>query len=236
MPDTAIPTDINPALDDLSLLRLLQLASPALPVGAYAWSQGLETAVERAWVTGETEAERWIIGLLRSSLCHLDVPILARLHRAWTLGDEGGVAHWNAFLFATRESAELQNEDRHLGAALIRLLDDLGIARAKSWRSASRICFATAFSLAAVNWGIALRETVMGYLWAWTENQVAAAIKLVPLGQTAGQRILVRAAPEIVATVDIGLALEDEDIGCALSGLGLAGALHETQYSRLFRS
>lgn len=235
MRDTAIRT-LKPAVDDIALLRLLQLASPALPVGAYAWSQGLETAVERGWVTDETTSERWIRGLLQHSLGYLDVPVLARLHRAWTLGDKSQVAHWNAFLFAAREAAELQQEDRHLGAALIRLLHDLGIERAKPWRVAPRVCFATAFSLAATSWDIPLRETVMGYLWTWTENQVAAATKLVPLGQTAGQRILSRAAPPIVAVTNQGMTLADDDIGCALPGLGIAGALHETQYSRLFRS
>lgn len=228
------PTD--GAVDGLALLRLLQLASPALPVGAYAYSQGLEAAVERGWIKDEHTAGQWILGLLRHPLTWLDAPLLARLHRAWTAGDEAGVNHWNGWLFASREAAELQAEDHHLGSALARLLADLGIARAMPWRSAPRACFATLFALAAAEWGVPCRAAVMGYLWAWCENQVMAAARLVPLGQTAGQRLLSRAMPEITAAADRGLALADDDLGFAAPGLALAGMLHETQYSRLFRS
>ena len=234
--EAVIPMDTDPASSDIALLHLMQLASPALPVGAYSYSQGLEFAVERGWVADEAMACEWLLGLLRHPLCYLDVPVLARLYRAWEIDDRPAVASWNARLYAARESAELQREDHHLGTALARLLTDLGLSEAKPWRTASRTCFATLFSLAAVHWRIALKEAVMGYLWTWSENQVAAAIKLVPLGQTAGQRILSRALPEIATVTQRGLGLEDDEIGCAAAGLGIASALHETQYSRLFRS
>lgn len=229
-------TATDRTMDDLALLRLLQLVSPALPVGAYAYSQGLESAVERGWIKDEEDAERWIKGLLRHPLGCLDVPVLARLYRAWQAGDGNGVAAWNARLYASREAAELQREDYHLGTALARLLADLGVEEARPWRTAPRVCFATLFTLAAVRWEIPLEGAAQGYLWAWAENQVMAATRLMPLGQTAGQRILSRLLPELVAAVRQGLVLEDEDIGCAAPGLAIAGAWHETQYSRLFRS
>ena len=220
----------------LALPRLLQLCSPALPVGAYAYSQGLEYAVERGWVRDEASAGDWILGLLNHSLWRLDVPVFARLYAAWQAGDEVEICRWNARLYASREAAELQREDQHLGTALARLLTDLGLAEAAPWQKAPRVCFATLFSLAAARWEITLPEAVTGYAWAWVENQVAAATRLVPLGQTASQRLLVAAGPALVDAVQGGLALPDGEIGATAPGLALAGALHETQYSRLFRS
>ena len=214
----------------------MQLCSPALPVGAYAYSQGLECAVERGWVRDQASASDWILGLLDHNVRWLDIPILARLYRAWRERDADAVWHWNARLHASREAAELQREDQQLGAALARLLADLGLDEAAAWRNTPRGCFATLFSLAAARWDIPLLETTTGYAWAWTENQVTAATRLIPLGQTASQRLLVAAGPAITAAVAHGLALPDEEIGAAAPGLALAGALHETQYSRLFRS
>ena len=205
-------------------------------MGAYAYSQGLESAVERNWVRDETSVGAWILGLLNHTVRRLDLPVFARLYGAWSVQDANAVQRWNARLYASREAVELQREDRHLGAALARLLSDLGLEEAEPWRNAPRVCFTTLFSLAAVKWEIPLPEAATGYAWSWTENQVTAATRLIPLGQTASQRLLVAAGPAIVAAVADGLALPDEEIGGAAPGLALAGALHETQYSRLFRS
>jgi len=218
------------------LLRLMQLVSPALPVGAYAYSQGLETAVENNWVVDETSAKDWILSILSHPLTRVDVPIVARLYNAWLKSDTSQVQYWNQFLIACRESYELQQEDQQLGRALARLLSDLEIEEAKFWKNNSASSFATLFTLAASHWQIPLRETINGYLWSWTENQVAAAIKLVPIGQTAGQKILSYATTVIPQLVEQGLALSDDDIGFATPGLAIASAHHETQYSRLFRS
>ncbi len=184
----------------------------------------------------EASAGDWILGLLNHSLRRLDVPVFARLYAAWQAGDEVDIRRWNARLYASREAAELQREDQHLGAALARLLTDLGIVEAASWRNTQRVCFATLFSLAAARWAITLPDAAAGYAWAWVENQVAAATRLIPLGQTASQRLLVAAGPVLVGAVQEGLMLPEEEIGAAAPGLALAGALHETQYSRLFRS
>lgn len=220
----------------LALPRLLQLCSPALPVGAYAYSQGLECAVERGWVRDEASAGDWILGLMTHNLCRLDLPVFARLHQGWQATHLDEIRRWNARLYASREAAELQREDAHLGAALARLLPDLGIAEADAWRNSRRVCFATMFSLAAVKWEIPLLEATAGLAWTWVENQVAAATRLIPLGQTASQRLLVAAGPVLMDVVQQGLTLPDEVIGTAAPGLAMAGALHETQYSRLFRS
>lgn len=217
-------------------LRLWQLISPALPIGAFAYSQGLEYAVEEGWVKNEETTAQWIIGLINHSLSALDVPILARLYEAWQTNDIEKVMYWNHYLQASRESHELLTEDRQIGCALKQLLHDLEIPRVSHWPEKAQPSFATMFALAASHWGVTLDETCQGFLWSWSENQVAAAIKLIPLGQTAGQRILSQVVDEIPQAVERGLHLIDEEIGVAAHGLGIASALHETQYTRLFRS
>jgi len=224
------------ACADLALLRHMQLVSPALPVGAYAYSQGLEQPVHLEWITNEAQAAEWIAGVLENGLARIDAPVLVRLHAAWSAQDLEQVAYWNQFLHACRESAELQAEDRTLARALTRLLVDLGVTEAKPFAAQERSTFATLFALAAVQWKIPVVHCVQGYLWSWAENQVAAAIKLVPLGQTAGQRILLRLGERIPQLARQALTFDDDDIGQVMQGLAMASAWHETQYSRLFRS
>ena len=226
----------NPTQQQTSLLRLMQLVSPALPVGAFAYSQGLEYAIHQGWIRNEAETEKWISGILENALCHIDVPVLVRLYSAWEATDTNSVNYWNDFLFSCRESAELQQEDHQLGRSLARLLVDLDVEHARDWQHRQSCTFANLFALAAIHWKISIENTLQGYLWAWLENQVAAAIKLVPLGQTAGQRILLRVSDKIPDTIERGSSLSDDDIGFATPGLAIASALHETQYSRLFRS
>ncbi|MFZ1829039.1 MAG: urease accessory UreF family protein, partial [Candidatus Competibacteraceae bacterium] len=204
MKSTSITIIIRHSMEavlSLALPRLLQLCSPALPVGAYAYSQGLEYAVERGWVRDEASAGDWILGLLNHSLRRLDLPIFVRLYAAWQAMNSTEIRRWNARLYASREAAELQREDQHLGAALARLLTDLGIVEAECWRNTPRVCFATLFSLATVKWEIALSAGAAGYAWAWVENQVAAATRLIPLGQTASQRLLIAAGPALIDAV-----------------------------------
>lgn len=222
---------------DISRLRLWQLISPALPVGAYAYSAGMEQACDAGLIRNEADALAWVRGQLCCTQAQLDAPLLLRLHAAWDAGDVERVAYWNAFLQASRETRELLDEDRHLGTALAKLLWDLGIGAAEAWFRRGDASFATSFALAAVHWRIGAEEALSGYLWAWCENQVAAAIKLVPLGQTAGQRLLLALADAVPEAVAMACAIDDEDdIGAACPGVTLCSMRHETQYSRLFRS
>ena len=217
-------------------LRLMQLCSPMLPVGAYAYSQGLEFAVSSGWVKDDNTASIWIKGLLGNTLTNLDIPVLSRLHKAWLVNDKKNVLYWNDYLFASRDSGELQAEDQQLAHALARLLGDLGIPEVMVWKKNSRVCFITLFSLGVAQWKIPINDASWGYLWMWAENQVLAAIKLVPIGQTSGQKILSSAIEIIPKLVSTGLSLKDEDIGYTAPGQGIASALHETQYTRIFRS
>jgi len=236
---TAMVTTImaSTTINLLALLRLCHLVSPALPVGAYAYSQGLEYAVQAGWVVDESSALQWLQGLSRFGVGTLDLPILLRLHAAWSAHDTAALQDWNARLIASRESAELRAEERHLGQALARVLIELELHEALAWREAvPGPAFATLFSLAAVRWQIGAAETLSGYLWAWSENQVLGAVKLVPLGQSAGQRLLHRLTDSMPGIVAQAMTLGDEAIGVGVVSQALASALHESQYSRLFRS
>ena len=223
------------ARDPLALLRLFHLVSPALPVGAYAYSQGLEYATHAGWVRDEASTLAWLEGLATFGLGTLDLPILKRLHAAWSAEDAGAVRHWNAQLLAARETSELRAEELHLGRALARVLVELELAEAGRWQQQSPV-YATMFSLAAVRWHIEPVDALRGYLWSWCENQVLAAVKLVPLGQSAGQRVLHRLTEGLPAIIDRAQHLEAGDIGVGKISQALASAWHESQYTRLFRS
>jgi urease accessory protein len=232
---TVTPTATNTESNPQALLRLFHLVSPALPVGAYAYSQGLEYAVHVGWVSDEATTFEWLAGLARHGLGTLELPILLRLHAAWRAGDTECVRDWTAQLIASRETAELRAEELHLGRALARVLPELGLEEAGPWRNAAP-AHATMFGLAAARWGVPSRATLLGYLWAWSENQIIAALKLVPLGQSAGLRVLHRLSASMPAIVEHALTLTDRRIGVSVVSQAFASALHESQYSRLFRS
>jgi len=218
-----------------AVLRLCHLVSPALPIGAYAYSAGLEHAVQAGWVRDEAGTLDWLRGLSRYSVATLDLPLLLRLHRAWSGNDADAAQRWNAQLYASRETAELRAEDLHLGRSLAKVLAELGIAAALPWQKADTT-MASMFALAAVRWGIAGTEAAGGYLWAWSENQALAAVKLVPLGQSAGQRLLHALLADMPGLVELAASIGDEDICSSALSQVIGSALHETQYSRLFRS
>lgn len=221
----------------------MQFVSPALPIGSFAYSEALEYAVEAGWVTSEASAQDWILGRLDDGIGRLDAPIVVRLWRAFRDQSAAGDAsipadalHWSRMLWALRESAELRAADRDLGRSLARLLVTLGNDSAKPWLDCAQISYAALFALAAVERDIGLDATVTGYLYAWSEAQMAAAIKLVPLGQSAGQRILSAAVEALPALVVRAQSMPDEQLGAGAPGLAIASSLHETMYVRLFRS
>jgi urease accessory protein len=221
---------------DAALLRLFQLSSAALPIGAFAYSQGLEQAVALGDVKCRDSASSWIVGMLRRSVLSLDVPVFGRLHAAFSDDDARGVRRWNDYLFAARGSAELRAEERQVGAALARLLSRQGVERATPWMSDTRVTLATAFALASVTWAAPRDQAALAYVFAWSEAQVGAATRLVPLGQTDAQCVLsslIACAAEGMAEA---LSCGDVDLSSTTPGQLLLSALHETQYSRLFRS
>ena len=232
---TMTATD-NTGTAPLARLRLMQLVSPALPIGAFTYSQGLEWAVEAGWVSDVITLTDWLEGLMGDSLGQLELPILQRLDRACESHEPDTIDHWGRQLYASRETRELRAEEHNRARALITLLADLDIKRAVDWREQLIHCQAAPFALAAVHWQIGLEDCLLGYAWGWLENQIAAAIKLVPLGQTDGQRVQLQLAAHLPAVVERALAIEDDDVGAGAPALAIASASHETQYTRLFRS
>jgi urease accessory protein len=222
--------------DALAQLRLLQLVSPALPIGGFTYSQGLEWAVEIGWVVDVDSLTDWLSGLIDDGLGLLDLPVLARLMDACAQRDRHRVAAWARLLYAARESSELRAEERNRARALVTLLRDLGLPQAEQWRESLCHCQAAPFALAAVHWQISARACLLGYAWSWLEHQVAAAVKLVPLGQTDAQRVQLALAQRLPAVVERARQLDDAAIGAGAPALAIASSRHETQYTRLFRS
>jgi urease accessory protein len=198
--------------------RLLQLASPTLPVGAYSYSGGLEAAVEAGIVKDASTAERWIGDVLEFSLLRMEAPMLLRMIEVPS--DE-----WNGQFLASRETAELRAETVQMGYSLNRLLPELGVEPCPY----DEPSFPAAYAQAVRAWGIPARQALTAYLWAWLENQVMAAVKAVPLGQTAGQRMLLALGAKLHE-------VNEEEPGNFAPGLAMLSSFHETQYSRLFRS
>lgn len=237
--DTMITNEPTSAISDLALLGLMQLISPALPIGAFAWSQGLESAFELGWVTTEQELCHWLEGVLSDGLTRCELPVLARLQNCWANQDSQGLVYWNEWIHANRESAELSDEDIRLGLALTRLLTSLDIQPKPEQGDAElpdEPGYVTVFAWTAHTRNVPVRQSLLGFAWAWLENQLAVACKAMPLGHTAAQRLNEQLRPKLVSAVDTALALADEDLGPIMPGLALGSAQHETQYSRLFRS
>jgi len=224
---------------DIRLVRLLQLASPALPVGAYSYSQGLEAAVENKIVRDAATAARWIDDVLEYAVARMDAPVLLRLSAAWSARDFAAIDHWNALFLASRETTELRAESVQMGYSLIKLLTELEEANEEARAHLARleeIAFPTSFAYAAAQWQIPTQPALVAYLWAWLENQVMAAVKALPLGQTDGQRMLLALGERLSAIAEHATSLEEDDLGSFTPGLALLSSWHETQYSRLFRS
>jgi urease accessory protein len=208
----------------MNLAKLLQLASPTLPVGAYSYSGGLEAACEEGAVTDAASAKRWIGGVLEFSMARMEAPMLFRM-----MSEQ---EKWNEMFLASRESAELRAETVQMGYSLNRLFKDLGLGEVP----VEEPSFPAAFAYAAAQWKIEPEAALQAYLWAWLENQVMAAVKAVPLGQTDGQRMLLSLGNRIEELVKKAMQMKDDEIGNFAPGLALLSARHETQYSRLFRS
>jgi len=229
-------------LPDPSLpgLRLLQLVSPTLPTGAFTYSQGLEWAVECGWIGDGQDTRQWLRSVLNDSLQYLELPLLIRLYESVNEKNPTSFQYWSHWLYANRETSELRDEEAQRARALYTLLANLPDSphwpELEDWRDALLQCQLAGYALAASHWHIARADLLQGYTWSWLENAVTAAIKLVPLGQTEGQCLLYELSAEISGIVEQASTVEDNAIGASTPALAIASSLHETQYSRLFRS
>ena len=236
--DTHIAMNINIA-DPLKLNRLLQLCSANLPVGGFSFSQGLEYATEMNWISCQKSTFDWIELNLHESIARTDLALFKRLYQALENKDFESFKLHNEYLIACRESSELRLADVAMGKALVRLLKKLDGVDSEPYKDlfAQQDCsFVSIFAVAAYLCKLDLISAQSGYCWTYLDNQVAAATKLVPLGQTQSQNLLFELSEQVSKAIDIANAIEDDDIGASLPRLAMASAWHETQYTRLFRS
>ena len=236
MPRTRRPAAPTPAH---ALLQLMWLASPALPVGGFSYSEGLEAAVESGHVQDEAQAAAWLLDQLHLALARSDIAVVSKAFKAWQRGDVAAIAALNEWVTTTRETAELSQQTAQMGRSMLEWLKNRGeadarVAQASALKPAPT--WPVAFALAAAQTGAPLREALLSFTFGWAENMVQAALKAVPLGQSAGQRILAALVREIPAAVDRASALMDSERQAFTPMLAILSAQHESQYSRLFRS
>ncbi len=226
-------------LNSTSLLHLLQLCSPSLPVGAYSYSQGLEAAMEAGIVRDEASARAWIVAMLDEVVSRFEAPVTCRLMHAFAARDGASVRYWSDFFVASRDSAEFRAETLQMGYSLSKLLSE--ICKEDSELLAllpplAEVPFPTALAAAATALQVPVEEALLGMLFSWAENQVLACVKSVPLGQVAGQRLLLSLRPQIEAAARTAATLGDDELSNWSPALSVLSMQHEVQYSRLYRS
>ncbi|WP_300118950.1 urease accessory UreF family protein [Rhodoferax sp.] len=238
MPATAMRMDTITTMHDTSLLQLMWLASPALPIGGFSYSEGLEAAVDTARVTTEAEAEDWLLDQLELSLARGDLAVLAQAIPAWRAADASRIATLNTWVLQTRESSELRAQTEQMGRSLLEWLRNHTTSSASQIELLAELqpTYPLVFALAASATGAPVRECLLACAFGWAENMVQAAIKSVPLGQSAGQRILSALTSAIPAAINHAMSVPDHARQAYSPMLAILSAQHEVQYSRLFRS
>jgi len=232
---TATTAVLNPAH---RLLWLMQLASPALPVGGFSYSEGLEAAVEHGWVTDEDSAQQWLIDQLHLVQARSELPVIAQAMKAWHTQDKPALQQLNDWVMQTRETFEMRLQSEQMGRSLLIWLrnhqaaDEADMSFCESLPPTWLLVFALALNTHAVD----TREGLLTCAFGWAENMVQAAIKSVPLGQLSGQRMLAALSAEIPLAVEHALSIPDNHQQSFTPRLAILSARHETQYSRLFRS
>ncbi|QIL82483.1 urease accessory protein UreF [Diaphorobacter sp. HDW4A] len=233
-------SDIPPALSPHSLLQLMWLASPALPIGGFSYSEGLEAAIEAGLVQDEASAADWLVHQLHLTQTRSDIAVIAKTIPAWRAQDVARVQALNDWVLVTRETSELRLQSEQMGQSLVAWLRNQhpgnAAVDALAQLSGRKPSYPVSFALAASLTQAPLTDCLLSYAFGWAENMVQAAIKAVPLGQSAGQRILARLASEIPAAVQTASLLQDNERAAFSPMLAILSARHEHQYSRIFRS
>jgi urease accessory protein len=219
------------------LLRLLQLASPLLPVGGYSYSEGLESLILQGNVYDRSTLQTWIDRELQTGAIRLETAIMDRAYLASSQFDLKRLNHWNNWITAARETEELRLQSWQMGGSLIKLALELTPEIQNSIDSIEYPChYAIAFGITAQSWQIDRYQAILAYLHSWATNQIGVGVKLIPLGQTAGQQILWQLQGSIDLQSQAILILDDEDLYACSWGSSLSSMQHESLYSRLFRS
>ena len=228
-----------PSSSAQALLQLMWLASPALPVGGFSYSEGLESAVEAGFVSGEAQACAWLLDQLHLGLARSELAVAAKAFNAWVQSDLATLQDLNGWVRGTRESAEMRQQSEQMGRSLLAWLRNRGVDDSRVGLLASlepAPNWVIAFALAAAQTGSLRRDALLSLAFGWAENMVQAAIKCVPLGQASGQRMLAALVEVLPRAVDQAIALPDSARQAFTPMLAILSAQHETQYSRLFRS
>ncbi|MBQ0754712.1 MAG: urease accessory protein UreF [Gammaproteobacteria bacterium] len=223
----------------LAFYRLQQLISPGLPIGAFTYSQGMEWAVECGWVGNAEQLHDWLDSCLQDSLATLELPILKRLRHACDDNDEDAFRAWSEYLLASRETHELRQEECQRARALTTVLAKLPDSERMNlalWQPALHNTQLAPLALACHHWCVPMGEMLRGQAWSWLENMVTVTVKLVPLGQSDGQRVLYQLGGVLDEVVEKACGYDDDDLGASTVSAAIASSLHETQYCRLFRS
>ncbi len=229
------------------LVRLMWLASPALPIGGFSYSEVLEAAIDRAGLRTPAAVSTWLQDQLHLTLARSDLALVAQAVLAWRGRDLARVWSLNDWVLQTRESSEMRLQTEQMGRSMMDWLrnqhagsDDLDAATQADIITLSRHCalptYPVAFALAASLTGASVADCLSSYAFGWAENMVQAAVKAVPLGQNAGQRILADLTHKINIAVADAMARDDTSRQAFAPMLAILSAQHETQYSRLFRS
>ena len=221
-----------------SLIQLIWLASPALPVGGFSYSEGLEAAIDRAGVATESIAADWLADQLQLSLARSDLAVIAQAIPAWRTSQLLRIEQLNDWILQTRESSEMRAQTEQMGRSLLEWLRNHDGVDPNHITACAGLppTYPVTFALAVSQTEAGVRECLLAYAFGWAENMVQAAIKSVPLGQSAGQRILARLSRDIPQAVETAMHLPDNERQAFSPMLAILSSQHETQYSRLFRS
>ena len=219
-----------------SQLRLLQFLSPVAPVGTYSYSQGIEWAVNENWIQDESSFALWIQEQISSVLTEQELPLLMRLYRSVADNDIDSAEYWSQFSIAVRETAELRQEERNRAEAYLRVLESIETIDSRWPRSMFLKTPLASMAWFCVRQEISEHALLTAYAHNWLESSLVTGIKVIPLGQSAGQRLLFTLAAELVTAIERSQTISDEAIGIALPALSMASCGHETQYTRIYRS
>ncbi len=225
--------------ETLRLVRLLQMASPMLPVGAYAYSQGMEWLIDEKMLTDVQQIGQWIHSVMELPLAQYELPVLLRMMRACHAGDADSLADWNGQFVASRDTTEGRAETLQMGYSLLRLareMPDFGADDLAILAGQTEVAFPCAWAWMTSAWQLDETDSMLGYAWSWLENQVAVVMKTLPLGQVAGQTLLAQCGKSLPEIVRNAMDLPDDMLNSVSPLYSMAGCWHETQYSRLFRS
>lgn len=227
------------SIDQSHLLTLLQLASPALPVGAYSYSEGVETLATKGMITSGADLLKWLTHELSWGAIRVETAVMGWSYEALAQLDFAAIARWNEWLSAFRETEELRSQSWQMGRSLLRLFSDLEptlAAQLPEWMWHTNCNYAIVYGLIAQAWQIPLNAAGLAYLQSWAANLVSAGVRVVPLGQTEGQRLMRQLIKPLQETYKAIQTMTETDLTACSWGVSLASMQHETQYSRLFRS